>query len=304
MVLQAVVLWAALILDRLTGDPPNAWHPVAWLGRWIGWWGRPDTYPPALQRAAGTVLTLITAFLFAFPFFLVESLAGSLVLLIAGPFLLKITLAWRCLEEHVMAVKNSLDSDVEGGRDEVRMLVSRETSALEREEVLSAAYESMTENLVDAIVSPLFFFTFFGLGGAAFYRAVNTMDAMLGYTDERIRIGWFPARLDDLLNFVPARLTGLLLLVYFAFLGRFRPAYNVLRRDAGKRAGFNGGIPMAVMAGGTGTAFRKPGCYVIGNGERSLDEAGGEILGAVRAVTLLSALVFSATLAFIAVLEL
>jgi adenosylcobinamide-phosphate synthase len=130
MVLQAVVLWAALILDRLAGDPPNAWHPVAWLGRWIGWWGRPDTYPPALQRAAGIVLTLITAFLFAFPFFLVESLAGSLVLLIAGPFLLKITLAWRCLEEHVMAVKNSLDSDVEGGRDEVRMLVSRETSAL------------------------------------------------------------------------------------------------------------------------------------------------------------------------------
>lgn len=304
MVFQAVILWAALLLDRVAGDPPNAFHPVAWLGRWIGWWGRPERYPRALQRPAGIVLGLLTAILFALPFFLAGRIAGPLAILILGPVLLKITVAWRCLEEHVGAVRSSLAGDVDGGRNQVRMLVSRDTTRLDHEEVLSAAYESMTENLVDAIVAPLFFFTFLGLGGAAFYRAVNTMDAMLGYRDERIRIGWFPARLDDLLNYLPARLTGLLLLVYFALKGRFRPAYEVYRRDAAKRPGYNGGIPMAVMAGGTAVAFRKPGSYVIGDGERSLDEAGAEILSAVRAVTLLSALVFTVTLAFIALLGL
>lgn len=182
------------------------------------------------------------------------------------------------------------------------MLVSRDTSVLSGEQVLSAAYESMTENLVDSIVSPLFYFTIFGLAGAAFFRAVNTIDAMLGYTDERVRIGWFPARLDDLLNFIPARLTGLLLLGYFALKGRFTPAYRVFLRDAKKRPGFNGGIPMAIMAGGAGICFEKPGAYRIGDGARTLAEAGPDLVEAVRVVTLISAICFTATLYVIVIL--
>jgi adenosylcobinamide-phosphate synthase len=302
MAFPALILWLSLAVDRIAGDPPNAFHPVAYLGRFIGWWGRPERYPVALQRLVGILGALITASLFAIPFLLFDLLAPPLLLIVAGPVLLKLCLAWRCLEEHVRAVEQALEGGMEGGREKVGYLVSRATATLDEEGVRSAAYESMTENLVDSIVSPLFFFTLFGLGGAAFYRAVNTMDAMLGYRDERARLGWFPARLDDLLNLIPARFTGLLLLLYFATKGRLRPALRVWRRDAHRRPGINGGIPMAVMAGGVGIRFEKPGCYVIGDGMRSLQEAGEEIVAAVRAVTLLSAVIFSTTLVFITLL--
>ena len=109
---------------------------------------------------------------------------------------------------------------------------------------------------------------------------------MLGYRDERERLGWCSARMDDILNFVPARFTVMLLLVYFAFKGTFSDAVRVMRRDGHKRPGYNGGIVMATMAGGTGIRFEKPGIYTIGDGERTLDEAGSDIIRACRVVTI------------------
>ena len=190
--------------------------------------------------------------------------------------------------------------NLEEGRKAAGRMVSRDTRSLSREEILSAAYESVSENLVDSITAPLLFFAFFsplglGLAAAAFYRASNTMDAMLGYRDHRGQIGWFPARMDDLLTWVPARVTGLLLLAYFAAKGRFGPALAALRRDARKRPGLNGGIPMAIMAGGAGVRFEKPGIYTMGTGEKGLEEGGRGIIRAVRAMTLLlSAILVSA----------
>ena len=121
------------------------------------------------------------------------------------------------------------------------------------------------------------------------------MDAMLGYRDERLRLGWFPARADDIANFIPARFTALVLLAYFAAKGRFMPALEVLRRDAKNRPGFNGGIPMAVIAGGVGIRFEKPGVYTIGNPERTLEEGGAGIVSAVRAAVILVAILEIAT---------
>ncbi|KQC05062.1 MAG: cobalamin biosynthesis protein CobD [Methanoculleus sp. SDB] len=300
MVFPALVLWAALFLDRLAGDPRNTLHPTAYLGRLIGWWGRPGLYRPGLQRVAGVLGTLLTAGLFAAPFLFFDLFAPVPLYLIGAPVLLKLCLAWRCLEEHVAAVEEAVARDGKSGRDEVRLLVSRDTSALGGEGVLSAAYESMAENCVDSIIAPLFYFTLFGLPGAAVYRAVNTMDAMLGYTDHRRSIGWFPARSDDILNYIPARITGLLLLLYFAMRGRFRPALRTLASDAHRRPGINGGIPMAAIAGGAGVRFEKPRYYTMGEAERSLTEGGPEIVGAVRAATLCAAVLFSVTLVFIA----
>jgi adenosylcobinamide-phosphate synthase len=121
------------------------------------------------------------------------------------------------------------------------------------------------------------------------------MDAMLGYHDHRGQIGWFPARMDDLLTWVPARVTGLLLLGYFVVRGRFGPALAALRKDARKRPGLNGGIPMAIMAGGAGVRFEKPGVYTMGTGEKGLEEGGREIIRAVRVtILLLSAILVSA----------
>jgi adenosylcobinamide-phosphate synthase len=283
---EVPVLICALIVDRLIGDPHVKWHPVALLGRFIGWWGKPEKYSPGFQRLAGVVFWVVTIILFALPFYYFTVVSPWYVYLVIAPFLLKCCFAWRSLEEHTLAVVTALKMGVHDGRAQVRMLVSRDTTNLEKEQILSAGYESMTENLTDSIVSPLFYFSIFGLAGAAIFRAANTMDAMLGYRDERKKLGWCSARMDDILNFVPARLTVLLLLLYFAFRGKFSDAVRVMHRDGNKRPGFNGGIVMAAMAGGTGIQFEKPGVYKIGDGEITLDEAGSDIISACRAVVI------------------
>jgi adenosylcobinamide-phosphate synthase len=288
----AIVVPLSLIVDRLAGDPDSRYHPVALLGRLISWWGKPEKWPVRTRKFAGAAMWLLTVFLFALPFFLVTIALPWWLYLVCAPFLLKICFAWRSLEEHTLRVVTAAGDDLGKARSCVGMMVSRDSSVLTREQVLSAGYESMSENLVDSIISPLFFFGLAGLTGAAVYRAANTMDAMLGYRDERIDLGWWSARMDDILNYIPARITGLLLLFYFALQGRFQPAYVALKQDGKKRPGFNGGIPMAIMAGGTGVRFEKPGVYCIGPGERSLDDGGPDILKAVRVITL----VFSALL--------
>ena len=291
-----MVLFAALVVDRLIGDPHSLWHPVALLGRFIGWWGKPKKYSPKIQRFVGVLLWLVTAILFALPFYCFTAVAPWYLYLVIAPLLLKCCFAWRSLEEHTLAVVAALNTGEEDGRAQVKMLVSRDTTHLDRTSILSAGYESMTENITDSIISPLFYFSLFGLSGAAVYRAANTMDAMLGYRDERKRLGWFSARMDDILNFIPARLTVFFLLVYFAFIGKFSNAVRVMRRDGRKRPGFNGGIVMAVMAGGTGIQFVKPGVYTIGDNERTFDDAGSDIIRAGRVATIAFAVLASGTL--------
>ena len=282
---NAVILPLSLLTDRLIGDPVSRYHPVAFIGSFIGWWGRPSIWPDRFQRSAGVVMWLVTVLLFALPFLLASWLLPWYLLLLAGPLLLKCCLAWRSLEEHVAAVNEALARDVSEGQKTASFMVSRDTTTLTSEQVRSAAYESMAENLVDSIVSPIFYFGLFGLPGAAVFRAANTMDAMLGYQDERKLIGWWSARIDDILNFIPARIAGGVLLVYFAMQGRFPYAYRGLQRDRKKRPGINGGIPMSIIASGVGVRFEKPGVYVMGTGERSLEEAGSEIVKAIRVVT-------------------
>lgn len=289
-VINALILPLSLFIDRIMGDPKSRLHPVALVGSFIGWWGRPDVWHPSLQRGAGIVMWFFTVTVFTLPFFLAGRYLPWLVLLIIGPFLLKFCLAWRSLEEHALAVEDAVSRDLGEGRREAARMVSRETGQLSDEQVLSAAYESLSENLVDSIISPIFYFGLFGLGGAAAFRAANTMDAMLGYRDERERIGWFSARMDDLLNYFPARIAGVLLLLYFGARGRFSPAYRAYQRDRRKRPGFNGGIPMAIIAGGAGVQFEKPGMYRIGTAERPLHEGGREIIAAIRAVSVIFSL--------------
>lgn len=284
--IRPLVLPLALLVDRLIGDPHSRFHPVALLGSFIGWWGRPGRYSRGTQRAMGVIMWIVTIILFATPFLLVELLLPWFVLIVAGPILLNTCLAWRSLEEHAIGVEKALALGLDEGREKVQYMVSRNPETLSSEQVRSAAYESVSENLVDSIVSPICYFALFGLPGAAAFRAANTMDAMLGYRDERARLGWFSARADDVLNYIPARITTVLLLCYFGAKGRLSPALVCLRHDGRKRPGFNGGLPMAVIAGGTGTRFEKPGVYSIGPGEKSLAEAGPEILSAVRVCTL------------------
>ncbi len=294
MPLSGIILVAALLIDRCIGDPHTPYHPVALLGRFIGWWGRSSEYRRSLQRSAGCIFWLVTVLLFTLPFLLFDQLVKEYgiwwLYLLAAPFLLKSTFAWRSLEEHALSVEEGLRTDPTAGRSAVSMMVSRKTSTLTDEQVRSAAYESVSENLVDSIIAPLFWFALLGLPGAAMYRAANTMDAMLGYRDERERLGWFSARADDVLSYIPARIAGCLLLAWFAIRGRGREAFSMFRRDAQKRPGFNGGIPMALIAGGCGILFDKPDGYRIGDPFQSLEKGGRCVIAAVRGVTVFFAL--------------
>jgi adenosylcobinamide-phosphate synthase len=167
--LPVFVLAAALVIDRLMGDPHTHYHPVALLGNFIGWWGKPGRYPVYLQRIAGVFFWGITVFAFAFPFFLFFKFAPWFIFLVGAPLLLKCCFAWRALEEHALAVVEALKAGVDAGREKVKLLVSRDTASLDKNRILSAAYESMTENLTDSIVSPLFYYSLVGLAGAAIF---------------------------------------------------------------------------------------------------------------------------------------
>ncbi len=210
--MEALVVFAlALLWDLLLGEPPSLVHPVVWYGKIVGFldkrWRRGGPLPDFF---AGTLLTLVVvAFALALsllPFRLPPPLSYALAL-----YFLKSSFAVRSLHEHVA---RTVTDDLGEKRKAVSMIVSRNTRELDETHLNSAAIESLAENLNDSVVAPpLFYFLLLGLPGAMVYRAVNTLDAMIGYRNERYEFfGKFAARLDDVLNFIPARLTVLLYL--------------------------------------------------------------------------------------------
>lgn len=174
-------------------------------------------------------------------------------------------------------------------------LVSRPTATLGADEVASAAVESIAENLTDAVVAPVCFYLAFGLAGAAAYRAVNTADAMLGYHEGALE--WFgkvAARMDDVVNFVPARLAALGLVAGAAAAGEdARGAWRTLRRDGARTASPNAGRTMAAMAGALGLTLAKRGAYRLGDGR---PPAAGDVARAIRVFAWAAALTLGALL--------
>jgi adenosylcobinamide-phosphate synthase len=266
----AVVVVLAVALDRALGDPPNAVHPVAWMGRalaagrrWLcrgrAWW----------LLLAGGVLVLVVMALAAAAGALVEAVAAALgpAGLVVEAAALKATIAPRGLALAARAVAAPLARDA---LDEARAalgfhLVSRPTAALDAGHVASGAVESVAENLTDALVGPVLCFLVWGVPGALAYRALNTADTMLGYREGALEyFGKAAARLDDLANLLPARLAALALVIA---AGRHaRPAWRVMARDHGRTASPNAGWTMAAMAGALGVTLEKPGAYRLGDG--------------------------------------
>ncbi|RYZ12848.1 MAG: cobalamin biosynthesis protein CobD [Comamonadaceae bacterium] len=287
MGMSVAALWLALAIDALFGEPPVRWHPVVWMGRYLGWAGRhvaPLASAPA-QRwkpffiAAwawwiGAAIVLMAALV-------VAALAARLPFVLAGALVavaLKPLLAWRMLHEEVQAVEAALATSLEAGRERLARLVSRDVHALSATEVRESAIESLAENLNDSVVAPLFWFVLFGLPGAALYRYANTADAMWGYPGERNGRDWqwagkWAARVDDVLSWPPARLTGLLLAMAVWRWPRG------LHREARRTPSPNSGWPMATMALLLGVRLGKPGVYMLHAAGR--DTAAGDVSRAV-----------------------
>lgn len=261
----------ALAVDYLLGEPPVAWHPVVWMGKALQWWG--DRLAPRvpvardLKRFWHSALVWIAL---AAIVFIVSWVAQHLALMLHAflaaallALLLKPLLAWRMLHDEVLAVEVALGQSLPAGRAQLARLVSRDVSALSAVEVRESAIESLAENLNDSVVAPLFWFALLGLPGAALYRFANTADAMWGYPGMRSGRYWqwagkWAARADDVLSWVPARITALLL----AVVARGLP-FASLARQARKTPSPNSGWPMAAMALALNVRLAKPGVYTL-----------------------------------------
>ena len=180
----------------------------------------------------------------------------------------------------------------------ISYLVSRDSSKLSEIEIISAAIETLSENITDSIISPLLYAFIFGVLGAVFYRVVNTLDAMVGYKNpDNINIGWFPAKLDDILNYFPARITGWLIIIASFFLKLdWKNAYKIMMRDAKKTPSPNSGYPMAATAGALGIQLKKPGYYELGDNINPLKSE--YILKAIQ-ITKITIIIFLMLLSFL-----
>ena len=267
----SVAVPLALAVDHLLGEPPAAWHPVVWMGKALQWWGDrlAPTSPVAQDFKTFWRLALVWCALAAISFVVAWGVQHFVLMLHAFlaaamlALLLKPLLAWRMLRDEVLAVEVALGQSLPAGRAQLSRLVSRDVSALTAVQVRESAIESLAENLNDSVVAPLFWFALLGLPGAALYRFANTADAMWGYPGMRGGRYWqwagkWAARADDVLSWVPARITAVLL----TLVAKEMP-FSDLKRQARKTPSPNSGWPMAAMALALNVRLAKPGVYTL-----------------------------------------
>lgn len=263
-------LAAGVGADWLFGDPPNMYHPVAWLGRLIGYCV--PRLKGGAEKAKGVTFAvlLVVAIALAVHFIIFASmhLAGLVALTVASAIILKITIAVRGMERHARAIMSRLeDGDLAGARQNLSMIVRRRTDDLDEQHVLSATIECVSESTVDGITAPIFYYSLFGPAGAFACRAISTLDSMVGYKDDYFKeLGWMSARLDTLANYIPARITAFLMVVSAKMLGAdWKNSLSMLHRDHAKTFSPNAGYPMATMAGALRVRLEKIGQYSLGD---------------------------------------
>jgi adenosylcobinamide-phosphate synthase len=278
-VIALLLAWA---LDLRFGEPRSAWHPVAWLGSLLAPFGR------ALSQASGVgaflggaLVWLVFAGAIAWATWAAQAQLLALSPWFAAPLLallLKPSFSWRMLRDEVADVDTALAHSLEAGRARLARIVSRDVNTLDAEAVRETAIESLAENLNDALVAPLFWYALAGLPGAAVYRFANTLDAMWGYRGRWEWAGKWSAIADDVLSWLPARLTAVLL------RPPLRPSdWRLLRAEARHTPSPNGGWPMGAMALRLGVRLRKPGVYVLN--ERAPSPGAVHVARALRLAT-------------------
>ena len=303
MILESLIIVGfALVLDLAFGDPKNRYHPTAWIGGLIA------KLTPLGQNQNQKLEKMGGIFVVTIPIGIVVSLLLILdlgislisadwitlvVSVLMGALLLKTTIAIKGMERYALAVVESLEmNNLDSARDNLSMIVKRNTSNLDKNHVISGVLESVSENTVDGITGPLFYYAIFGLPGAFVYRIINTADSMIGYKTEIFKnLGWFAATCDTILNYIPSRLTGLIMIISAAILqNNWKESYKIMIRDGKKTESPNAGYPMAALAGALGTKFEKVNHYKLGNGERTLTKE--HVHSAISIMKLTSVLFF------------
>ena len=279
-----LVVGLAILLDFKFGDPKNKYHPTAWIGTLIAKLTptAKNNDNPALEKfggiciiavVSGLVILLLFALDVAMTTLITVDYISLVVSIVVGGLLLKTTIAIRGMEKHAKSVLESLNGDnLDMARTHLSMIVKRDTKNLDKNHVLSGVLESISENTVDGITGPLFYYAIFGLPGAFVYRVVNTADSMIGYKNDIFKnVGWFAATCDSILNYIPSRLTSLVMIISAAILqNNWKESYKIMVRDGKKTASLNAGYPMAALAGALETRFEKINHYKLGDGEITL----------------------------------
>ncbi len=251
-----MTLILGMLLDAVMGEPRWLWsripHPAVLMGRLIGWCDR--SFNKGDRRRLMGILTVVECCIAAGALgWALQALPGQVIDII----ILAVLLAQKSLVQHVQAVGDALRLSLGDGRRAVAMIVGRDTSDMDKAAVARGAIESAAENLSDGVIAPAFWFAIAGLPGLLIYKIVNTADSMIGYrTPRHEEFGWAAARLDDLLNLIPARLTAALI-----WLVSGRPALGGILRDAPLHRSPNAGWPEAAMAHGLDIALSGPRSY-------------------------------------------
>ena len=287
-----ITILTALYIDRRWGEPHARLHPVVWMGNALGaggrWIQRHTMQDPTVRDWKAFCLAALIwcalAATFCIAYWQLEQLVEKTLspplnlpwwaAAVLTGFFLKPLFAWTMLRREVEAVETSLQESLEKGRERLRFLVSRDVAPLTEVQIRESAIETFAENLNDSVIAPLFWFTLLGLPGAAVFRFANTADAMWGYHGIYKGQNWawagkWAARVDDILGYVPARMTALWL--WWAAGRNF--SLKQLRAEAAKTPSPNSGWPMAAMALGLGVRLAKPDGYVL-NPEGRLAESG------------------------------
>ena len=278
MILESItIIGFAIMLDLIFGDPKNRYHPTAWIGNFIG-----NLVPlfknenANLEKFGGILIVLIStavvgilliALNLKLDSIIGNELVNMIVIIVISAILLKTTIAIKGMEKYALAVTKALENDdIDEARVNLAMITKRKTKNLDKNHILSGVLESISENTVDGITGPMFYFALFGLPGAFVYRVINTIDSMIGYKTEMFKnLGWFGANCDNILNYIPSRLTAMTMVLGAMLLGHdWKNCYEIFKRDGKKTDSPNAGYPMAALAGALGTKLEKIEHYSLG----------------------------------------
>jgi adenosylcobinamide-phosphate synthase len=280
LILQEIILIIcfSISMDYLLGEPPKSIHPVVWIGKIINFftcqikkrnnkennilsektWG--SILAVSLITTIGTTSYLITLQAFY--------MLGTIAFVLLSTFILKSMFSIKSMDKHITDILVDIEkSDIEKARIDLAKIVSRDTKALSEEKILSACIECTSESFVDGILSPLFYYGILNVPGATIFRVVNTLDSMIGYKDKYYKdIGWMSAKMDTIMNLIPARISIVFLVTSSLILNLdWKNAISTCKRYGRSTESLNAGIPMSVIAGALRIQLEKVNHYRLGD---------------------------------------
>ena len=283
-----IVIIFALLIDRFIGELPNRFHLLRWIGNVVGWFDRRVTVRVSKRtQVIGAVSYILVLLLFWFVLMLIcaavrygvgdvtwtvsgaEIPIGTLAWLFVLAFMFKLTFAIFSFRKHCVPIEDDLLHErIDEAADKVQMIVSRDTKGMDKEHIASSCCETISENLVDSIISPTFYFGLLGLTGAIIFRCANLMDAMWGYLNERYGdLGRFVAKFDDFLGYLTSRISPVFVVIGAKMMRmRSEGVIDSAKREHGKTPSPNSGWPMTAVASALGISMEKKDVYIMGTG--------------------------------------